>query len=97
VKIVSTNNIVDIEDPNMLDKIEEKSDNLMKACFFTTPIQKNICNFCLSNTKEREREKNNNNNNSSNNVFYNKYVLDENSQRKHFEGKFFLYFIFRIF
>jgi len=90
----------------MLDKIEEKNenDNLIKSCFCLTPIQKNSCEFCLSNSKEKEtrkgkirvldKEKNNINNiNNNNNVFYNKYVLDIHSQRKHFEGKILFYFI----
>ena len=80
MKIVSRNDIVDIEDPNMLDKIQEKDDDIIKYCFCETPIQKNVCNFCLSNTKEKEKEK-------INNVFFNKYVLDIHSQKKNFEGK----------
>ena len=96
----------------MLDKIEEKNENenLMKSCFCLTPIQKNICEFCLSNSKEKEKEKEkgkgknkeknninnniNNNLNNNNNVFYNKYVLDIHSQRKHYEGKIIFYFYY---
>ena len=84
---------MDIEDPNMLDKIEEKSDNLMSL----TPLQKNICNFCNSNSKEneifkvKERKASGNYNNS--NVFFNKYVLDIHSQKKHYEGIFFVYLL----
>jgi hypothetical protein len=91
----------------MLDKIEEKNDNiniLKNSCFSLTPLQKNNCNFCSTNIKEKKNTNtnininmntntNNNTNinsnyiNSGNNVFFNKYVLDIHSQRKHFEGK----------
>ncbi len=83
-----------------MEKIDEKNENnnnniLKTSCLCLTPIQKNNCNFCLSNSKEKNITNinifNNNNNISSigsaNNVFFNKYVLDIHSQRKHYEGK----------
>lgn len=88
MKIVSNYNFLDIEDPNMLDKIDEKNYNLMKTCFCLTPEQKNIRNFCLSNSKEKDKEKEK----YSNNKFFNKYVLDIHSEKKHYEG-IFLYLI----
>lgn len=79
VKIVSpSNNLVDIEDPNMLDKMEQRNEG--RNCFCMTPGIRN-CSFCQSHTKERDIERN-----CNNNVLYNKYVLDFHSQRKQNEG-----------
>jgi hypothetical protein len=50
VKIVS--DIVDIDDPNMLDKIENPK-GIMTSCICATPDNKELCNFCLSNSKRK--------------------------------------------
>ena len=70
----------------MLDKIDEKDTDNSKSCFCESPNQINVCNFCLTNSKEKERERRTNN-------FYNtnRFVFDANSQKKHFEGKFFIH------
>lgn len=88
----------------MLEKMEDKGDHLMKSsCLCLTPLQKNVCNFCLSNSKDKSNEKNKNltSSNGNNNVFFNNYVLDIHSQKKHFEGliffiKFFIFVLFII-
>lgn len=53
VKIVSE--IVDIEDPNMLDKIDNtQGKELMKSCICSSP-DKTICNFCLTNSNHKTK------------------------------------------
>lgn len=80
VKIVSASNIVDIDDPEMLEKIDEKEKDNIKSCLCESPNPINICNFCLTNSKEKEKER-------RNNFFYNRFVYDINSQKKNFESK----------
>jgi hypothetical protein len=53
VKIVSE--LVDIDDPNMLDKIEiSKGKQFTNSCICNTPGDLlNSCGFCLSNSKKK--------------------------------------------
>jgi hypothetical protein len=59
IKIVS--DIVDIDDPNMLDKIDspfgkESSKFLQKvSCVCSSPDDKNVCNFCLTNSNGKNK------------------------------------------
>ncbi len=80
MKIVSASDIVDIEDPNMLDKIDENNTENNKTCICESPNQINVCNFCLTNSKEKEKERRNNL------IYPNKFIFDSNSQKKNFEG-----------
>lgn len=64
----------------MLDKIDENNSENIKSCFCDSPNQINVCNFCLTNSKEKEKERRNNM------LFYNKYNSDIYSQKKNFEG-----------
>ena len=81
VKIVS--DMVDIEDPNMLEKIEEKENDNIKTCCCESSNQINNCNVCGTYSKEKDKERK---------IFinYNRFNYDINSQKKNFEGKFFL-------
>jgi hypothetical protein len=56
VKIVSE--IVDIEDPNMLDKIDnhhQPHSDISKSCVCSSPENKNMCNFCLTNSNKKHK------------------------------------------
>lgn len=56
IKIVS--DIVDIEDPNMLDKIDNaNSSNDLKACICSSPDNKKLCDFCLTISNKKTKQK----------------------------------------
>jgi len=84
VKIVSAIEVVDVEDDNMLDKIDENIAESNKSCFCYSPNQKNTCNFCLTNSKEKEILERRHHN--SNMLYQNKYNFGLHSQKKNFEG-----------
>jgi len=66
----------------MLDKIDQNNTKNSKSFFCDSPNQINVCNFCLTNSKEKEKERKNNI------LFHNRYNFDINSQKKNFEGKY---------
>jgi len=66
----------------MLDIIDENNIENTKSCLCNrSPNQINLCNFCLTNSKEKEKGRRNN--------FWgeNNMILDINSQKKNIEGK----------
>lgn len=65
----------------MLDKIDENNTENVKSCFCDSPNQINVCNFCLTNSKEKEKERRNNL------IYPNRFIFDSNSQKKNYEGK----------
>ena len=68
--IILVSELVDIDDPNMLDKIDNKDSNF-KTCICGESPSKLSCSYCLSNKKEPKSIDNSNN---AKNIF-SKYFL----------------------
>ncbi len=49
--VILVSELVDIDDPNMLDRIDNKDSSNYKTCICDSPSQLS-CNYCLSNKKE---------------------------------------------
>ncbi len=68
--VILVSELVDIDDPNMLDKFDYKDSSYFKTCICESP-SKTSCNYCLSNKKEPKSIESSYNNKN----LFSKYLL----------------------